>query len=116
LATLFDDQLPPEPPALAPTRHRYSEKFEEFWAALPVSHRVEKWECSGIWKRMKLEAIAGTIIKAIKDQQVWQKYEGDGVQYIKRAPSWLRKRRWEDERPPERRVAPVKGRPLGKFR
>ena len=51
---------------------------------------------------MYLGHLADRIIAAVKDQQAWQKFSGDDIQYMKRAPSWLRKRRWEDERPPEK--------------
>lgn len=83
-------------------RHKYSDKFEELWLALPPHARESKWECWGIWKRMKLERIADTLIASAKDQQGWEKFAGNDLQFMKRGPSWLRMRRWEDERPPEK--------------
>lgn len=74
-------------------------KFEEFWAALHPIHRIERRVCIDIWKKAKLEVMGDVIIAAYKDQLTWPDYKGDRVQFIKRAPSWLRKERWEDERP-----------------
>ena len=85
----------------AAPKHPYSKKFKEFWLAMPPHARESKWECWGVWKRTKLEAIADVLIAAAKDQQTWEKFSGADIQYMKRCPSWLRKRRWEDERPPE---------------
>lgn len=72
--------------------------FAEFWRLHP--HKVEGAVCERIWRDRKLEGIADAINGALREQLSWEKFRGEQIQFMKRAPAWLRARRWEDEAPP----------------
>jgi hypothetical protein len=76
----------------------YSPGFLRFYEADPFkTGPSEPWE---IWKTMKLEPLADEIATARAEQAAWPEYSGERLKFLKRAPSWLRKRRWEDKPEP----------------
>lgn len=83
--------------------------FCRFWKLHPWP--IEGADCEKVWRRMKLEEIADEICEALEAQLKWHSYAGERLQYMKRAPSYLRKRRWEDEEPLQNN-----GRPKSKWR
>jgi len=77
--------------------------FDKLWALVPKAHLpLSRRECREIWVRKKLEPQGEIVVGAYKEQLSWPCFANERIMYLKRLPSWLRKDRWEDERPPDK--------------
>lgn len=92
----------------SPKRSAYSKSFNRFWTAYPnTSRRVAKSKCFDVWKRKKLDAIAGEVVdhvKAMAKTKQWREgYEPAPLTY-------LNQDRWEDGLPtPQQHTSPRNG-------
>jgi len=78
-------------------------RFEEFWAAWPVSKRkVGKAAVLGKWEKHNLDQVADVIIANVNDLKTSEQWLGG----FEPAPmTYINQRRWEDDYFPEQAVA-----------
>ena len=86
----------PDPkPNPKPTTSTYSQQFENVWAAYPrKSGKKAAWK---VWKKEKLENIAGQILSSLELQKKSVAWAKDGGQFIPAGSTWFNGARWEDE-------------------
>jgi hypothetical protein len=81
-----------------PRRIRATEAFEAFWQAYPhFPHRSSRALSVKRWGSLKLEAIAGQVMVALRaclDVPEWTK---DGRRFVSAAEVWLNKQLWQQE-------------------
>jgi len=73
--------------------------FCAFWRAHPFPESGR--ECEKLWRDHQLEIDAEVIVGALNEQLGWQKYRGEGLQYLPRTPRYLRREWWTNPKPKE---------------
>ena len=71
--------------------------FCAFWKAHPFPESGR--ECEKLWRDGCLEPDSDAIVTALNDQLAWQKYRGEGLQYLPRTPRYLRREWWTNPKP-----------------
>ncbi len=77
----------------------YSKSFDEFWSVYPK--RQAKSDAFKAWQQIHKDPIPDDkyIIDCARQQSNWYTWTADNGKYIPLAASWLRGKRWEDEKP-----------------
>jgi len=87
------------------SENSYSPLFLNFWSKYPS--KVGKGAAWKAWKKIKSPStMIDTIITAINEQAMTEKWKKDNGQYIPNPATWLNQTRWEDEinTEPEKRI------------
>ncbi len=104
-----EKEHPPNPTPKYPVRGKareYSKAFEIAWKAYP--RREQKFEAYAIWQIRAREVGESDLLTLIVLALNWQK-KGWAIEGYKYAPyfeRYLKRRKWEDEPPPERQAIP----------
>lgn len=82
--------------------------FAAFWDAYP--RHTDKVDALKAWQKLKpTEALQAILLAAVAEQRTWRTWAD--VKFVPHAATWLRHRRWDDERPPDDRARAPTGPP-----